>query len=569
MLLSQPVTELTTHVYLPVIQQTAHRILRALALTDVIGDQIFIETGFTSIAASHDLNKNAALGSQAFKIEANIQMNPTSQKLDFYTFHHTTAYGIGRNTMRDMYPVYWDSDNLIKIVEMRSPVSIVMNCELTVVSKELAFQTPQQIFNAYENGAVYELNDFAYDYPVPKPILSVLYGLWKIDRRKGKPAGIRFVDYLKKNTNGWWQAHKHRDKDEYERVVPSYDLQTLGMLEYSDDKPQNESEGKLPIGFTIPFIYTIQFAVPTLNILHYHPVYNNQPLPPRMVPQGTHMRFNNMRESRRGIDLQGYNTMPPKLGEQSYARAMQVPEYDDWTVPVNSPTKKYYQEPFLISCVTLDENEDLSTTLNYAEDFDPTFKIYDYAKEILYQEGERAVELDALFSVQVYRDNKMLTPYTDVTFNDDLEVMFKGINLTSHYRVVFTEIIDLSKLNPDWYWLVKKFFAFLNRALKTQIRHNISQHGDWFNPAWQKKSQSTGGHGILSITDNGGIYDDRNTYIGNIKDSNYPLDSGGRSNTDGNRNNGVNSNAHTYTHRVTEYGIITRAAQELASGNSE
>ena len=136
MLLSQPVTELTTHIFLPVIEQTAHRILRALALTDVIGDQIFINTGFTAHSNTADIDRNASFGPQAFRIEANIQMNPTSQKFDFYTFHHTTAYGISRNTMRDMYPIYWDSENLIKIVEMRSPVFDKLGTNKNITDQE-------------------------------------------------------------------------------------------------------------------------------------------------------------------------------------------------------------------------------------------------------------------------------------------------------------------------------------------------------------------------------------------------------------------------------------------------
>lgn len=556
MLLSQPVSELTTHIFLPVIEQTAHRILTALALTDVIGDQIFIDTGFTAHSATSDINRNATFGPQSFRIDANIQMNPTSQKFDFYTFHHTTAYGISRNTMRDMYPIYWDPDNLIKIVEMRSPVSIVLNCELTVVSKELAFQTPQQIFNAYENGAVYELNDFAYDYPVPENILSVLYGLWKIDRRKGKPAQVNFLDYLKRNTNGKWQRHKHRDKDQYEIVVPSFDLQTLGTLEYSDDKPQGINEGKLPTGFTIPFQYTIQFAIPTINILHYHPVYNNQVLPMRLVPKGTHRRFNNMEESRRGIDLQRYNERP-RLGQQIYAQAMHVPEYDDWVVPSSSPMPSYSQEPFLIVCATVDENEDLSTDLNFEEDFDPEFKIKDYVKEILYQQGERSVEPDALLSVQVYRDNKMLTPYDDTTFTEDLHVKFKARNLTSHYRVVFTECVELSKLNPDWYYLVKKFFPLLNNALKEQIRQNIQNKGEWMDPSWAQNAQNNvhSNNWVLIVGDNGWIYDGFNNTVGHIQDSTRPLRG--------------DSHAFTHTSWIHGYDIIARTTQEFKTRNTK
>lgn len=555
MLLSQPVSELTTHIFLPVIEQTAHRILNALALTDVIGDQIFIDTGFTAHSQTSTLDKNASFGPQAFRIEANIQMNPTSQKFDFYTFHHTTAYGISRNTLRDTYPIYWDSENLIKIVEMRSPVSVVLNCELNIVSKELAFRTPQQIFNAYENGAIYELNDFAYDYPVPKTILSVLYGLWCIDRRKGKPAGVSFVEYLQRNTEGRWQRHKHREKNQYEIVVPSYDLQTLGTLEYSDDKPQGITEGKLPTGFSIPFQYTIQFAIPTINILHYHPVYNNQALDDRLIPKRTHRRFNNMQESHRGIDLQRYMERP-RLGEQTYAQALHVPEYDDWVIPESSPMHAYYQEPFLIVCALVDENEELSTDLDFSEDFDPSFKIKDYVRAILRHQGERSIEPDALLSVQVYRDNKMLLPYKDTTFTKDLHVKFKARNLISHYRAVFTECINLSKLNPDWYPLVREFFPWLNPTIKEHIRQNIINKGEWVDPSWVKKAQDNchSKNWILTIDNNGWVYDGINKIVGNIKDSTRPLE--------GNRN------ASTYTNWITRNLIIARTTQEFKIRNS-
>ena len=542
MLLSQPVTELTTHVFLPVIEGTAKRILCNLNLTDVIGDQIFIETGFTAHSFTGDQFKNMAFGPQAFRIEANIQMNPTSQKLDFYTFHHTTAYGITRNTLRDTYPIYFDKENDVKIIEMRSPVSIVMNCELTLSSKELAFSAPQQIFNFYENGASYELNDFAYDYPVPHNILSVLYGLWQIDRRWGKPNNVGFLDYLKKNSFHGWQRHKHRDAKmkEWEIVVPVNDLQTIGMLEYSDDKPQSNLENKLPTGFIVPFVYTIQFAMPTLNILHYHPVYNNTVLPSRMIPSGTAKRFNNILESRRGIDLQRYYERP-KLGRNRYARAIHSPEYDDWTIPRNSPMHDYYQEAFFISCVTVDENETLETDLDYSADFDPTFKIKDWVKEVYYQQGEASVEPDALLSVRVYRDNHTLLPYDDYTFTEDLHVKFKARDLNSHYRVVFSECINLFYVNKKWYYLIRKFFPFLNASVKNHIRKNIENQGEWCDPKWVKQATYRNG---LTILPDGWIIDTHGKKIEHISRSIYPREEF--------------LYANSSAHRITRYDIIAR-----------
>ena len=544
MLLSQPVTELTTHVFLPVIEETAHRILRTLNLTEVIGDQIFIDTGFTAHSFTDGIDKHATFGPQAFRVEANIQLNPTSQKLDFYTFHHTAAYGIDRNTFRDPFPIYYDKENSIRIVEMRSPVSIMMNCELTLTSKELSWQAPQMIFNAFETGAVYELNDFVYDYPVPNNILSILYSFWKMDRRKGAQAHIKFMEYLNRNTQHGWQRRKHRDpkKNQWEIVVPVYDLQTIGMLEYSDDKPQPQMENKLPVGYSIPFVYTVQFAMPTLNLLHYHPVYNNQLVSPRMISSGTPKRFNNMEESRRSIDLQRYYECP-KLGKQVYAQALRSPEYDDWTVPAHSIMHKFHQEAFFISCVTVDENETLETDLDYSQDFDPTFKLRDWVKEVLYQQGEESVEPSALLSVRLYRDNRVLLPYEDYRFTEDLHVKFKAVNLFSHYRVVFSEAMNWKYVHPKWYHLIRKFYPFLNSALKEQIRLNIEHHDIWCDPKWVKQVAPGS---TLTLIPNGWIIDTHNHPIEHISRSTYPRE--------------VDIYGHHSPHRITRYGIIARAA---------
>src|SRR5574344_967586 len=169
-LLSQPVSELTQHIFNPVIHQIVNRLIDLLGYTDVIGDQVYIHTDWSTHTRTSSLDNSVFLGQQTFRCNAHLQMNPSSQKYDCYSFQHTTAYGITNNTMNDSMPIYWDPENRVRIIEMRSPVTIALECELQINSAELAFQTPAQLFNSYDNGAISRFNDLAYDYPIPKPI---------------------------------------------------------------------------------------------------------------------------------------------------------------------------------------------------------------------------------------------------------------------------------------------------------------------------------------------------------------------------------------------------------------
>lgn len=502
-LLSQPITELTQHIYNPVIHQIVNRLLDLLGYTDIIGDQVYVNTDWSTHTRTSSLNNNVFLGQQTFRCDAHLQMNPTSQKFDCYSFNHTTAYGISNDTLNNSMPTYWDKENRVRIIEMCSPVTIVLNCELQLNSAELAFQTPAQLFNSYDNGSVVRFNDLAYDYPIPKPIISVLYGMWQIDRIKGKPAGKTFKSYITNHTGERWQYHKHREKKEYELVVPVYDLMTLGTLEYSDDRPQGVMDGKLPISYSIPFQYTIQFSSPTLNILQYPPVCNNQLLPNRLVPQSSIERFNNMSEVQRTTAWENYSSTFIKKPQ----RCIQMPHYDEWVVPSKSPARCSSQVPVVIAAILIDDETTLKAEVDFSGNLDPTVTLQDYVKEILYQQGDASVESDCIYNVALYKEDRQLVPYSDYSFNEDLKLFFTASDLYSHYHVVVSCISDLSKLNPKWYDLLKKFYPFLNPSLKKQIKDKIDS-GQWGK--YPKGSY---------LDDNGIIRDRGNNPIGTLTDT--------------------------------------------------
>ena len=195
-ILTRPISELTDHVFMPIVRQISHRLIKMLGYSDVIGDQIYINADW-STHSDTSKDDNANVGQTRFTVDANLQLNPTSQKWDCYTFHHTTAYGVGVPNLYDKDPIYADPINGIRITEMVSPVTIQMSCNLVLQSSELAFQTPQMIFTAFENGAVFTFVDLVYDYPLPKPIISTLIQVWRMDRKYGEPSGVSFEKYIK------------------------------------------------------------------------------------------------------------------------------------------------------------------------------------------------------------------------------------------------------------------------------------------------------------------------------------------------------------------------------------
>ena len=88
--------------------------------------------------------------------------------------------------------------------------------------------------------------------------------------------------------------------------------------------------------------------------------------------------------------------------------------------------------------VMVDENEDLYTEVDLADDSDPNCIFPPVLKEILYQEGEDALDTDAIVVIQLYRKDKRLVPKKDFNFSDNLVVTFNALNLHDQYHVVLS-----------------------------------------------------------------------------------------------------------------------------------
>lgn len=469
-ILTGPVTELTDHIFYPVAKQISHRLLQIFGLTDYIGDNIYLNSDFTANNYTHKLNKDAIVGRDAFRVEFKPNLNPSNVKWDFYTFKHTTAYGINRRTMMDNAPIYEDPFNKVKIVEMRSPITLELNCSIEVESADKAYTLPQMIYNRYESGAIIEYSDLFFDYPVPKAVINVLYQIYKQDKIFGAPTGNSFKDYVDKFSLDLWDRTINKDvENNLELTVPVRNLQALGTLEFSGDGPEVEKEGSAPEFFRIPFTYTVQFGLPTLNIMEYPVAISNTPLPTYLFQTENTSRYNRLEEHQHYRPELFFE----KLNHYYPQGCLHVPMYDDWYIPNNYPDLRlpwmHNKEPFIILNVLLDNTEDLTTELDLSGDIDPSFKFHPYVLEVLKEEGEEAVERDAFINVQLFRDDHCLKANEDFKFTSDLKCIFKGVNIYSHYRLVLSISTDLEHINPKWYYLLAKYFIYIPNNLKESI----------------------------------------------------------------------------------------------------
>lgn len=476
--LTQPISELTNHIFMPIIEQISHRLLASLNYADVIGNNIQINTDWSTHSKTSDDNDNAILGPQRFIVDAQLQMNPTSQKWDFYTFHHTAAYGLHKRNLHITHPVYRDDLLNIYLYQMISPVTIMMNCELILADPQLAFQTPQQIFNQHENGAVIHFNDLAFDFPVPKYILTLLRYIWRIDRAGGQSTGCSFYQYLLKHTDGTWQVHANRDvKDEFEIVIPQFDLKTLGSLEYSEDRPQGIMEGRLPSAFSIPFVYTVQFSLPTLMQAVFPITVDNQLLPMQFIPVDPNVRHNQMTEFHKGVADENYDKgmanqttrftgRPPMMG-------VKFPYYDDWDPHGKKLSSRKYGT-FAQLAVLLDEDqENLFTSIDLSQKLDESKDLQPWVKEFLYQQGVESPKYDVFINISLFRDDKELLPFRDYVFTEDMKLEFTPISRMARYHIVISRCNNINYIHPKWYGLMLKYFAWLPIDIQKDIRAEI------------------------------------------------------------------------------------------------
>lgn len=463
-ILHSVVSETDIHIVDPVIHQLAHKVIDDLNLTRYIKNNIYIDTGFSAVKTTRDDNHSAILNRNQLKVQAEINITPNSVKWESTNFSHALepAGMIQRNLARDYPCIFNDTLNNIQIYEMLLPTYINLNCTLSLMERTLAYEVPSLLYRRYPPGMTYAREIF-YDIPIPKDIFSMLFSLWKHKKYNKEE---KFIDYINKYSNNFEFLINRVNNKKNELISKNVIINALVSTEYTDSKPEEIKINKMPLNYEIKFTIGIQFARPDMLVLKYPCVIDNTLLPESLIVNPN--KQESPMESIQGYYPQSSIDWYIDRTKVNYVdrTLIQFPYYDNWQVPGSSSIMKKSYHPWFISLFLMDEDKE-KTILELGDILDEEngYEFHPILKEILKIQGNDSFRNDVLFNLSVFNNNNEVERST-LSMDDNLNVSVPCIDLYKERRIVLSELTDIRRLNPKWYYLIKDYSGFLQLGLK-------------------------------------------------------------------------------------------------------
>lgn len=453
------IPETNTHILDPVVQQVGYALLNDLGLRGYFGDDVYFLTDTQGATNTFSDNHTLNTLNDRCNFVYESALNPNEMKWDVMSFRHTQAYGtlgIHRNSMT---AIFHDTVADVSIQEHQVPCTITMEVTLMFQSKEMAANTITAIVSKHHQGTVVKAHDLYFDYPLSTDLIYSLYSVYKL---KYPDKSVPFVDYLKTQSNGAIAYLHNPNLDHIELVVKRAQLSSLGVMEYSQNKPEAEQVAQVANRFHVTFMYTIQFARPDKLTFYAPVVVNNQLIPERLIPAG---------ESTFYPALTGvYPDIPVTLTLQEYYKyskhVIRFPDYDDFN-PARCPAVTYKFQHFLVLGFLLDKTP--ITRINLPMDIYP-LKFHPTAQEIMRSHGRDIFGTSGLFNITVFANDVQVEPGL-VTIDDNLVVEVAMASIEKRYHLVLSEATDLNNVDPKYWDLLTKYPDFFGLQILKNLRY--------------------------------------------------------------------------------------------------
>lgn len=455
-LLHSAVSELESHIYIPIAKQTAHKVINDLNITKVINNNIFLELGFTTAKLFKDNNHAAQLQLNKLKAQVDVNTNPSNLRWDCLTFQHALG-PIGMsytNRKRDYITIFEDPISKISLLEMHLPTYIQLNCTLTIADRVLAYELPSLLYRQYPPQMVQAMH-VTYDFPIPNDILSMIYSLWKLKRFNKEKSFRTWLNKCAKN-NLQFDINRFADKEEivFKKVL----IDSLFLLEYTDTKPQEISINRSVVQYEINFTVHVQFMRPDMLMIDYPAVLDNRLLPENMIPQlHANEAIPNLSGPYPDNPIQDYI----KTTKAAKPVAIKFPFYDLWIMPASSillhrSYKMWFSSIFLMA----EETTITELPMGGLLDEENGYEFHPIVKEILKVQGKDSFQPDCIFNLSIFKDDVMIDP-ASLSIDGDLNVQVPCKDPTVERRIILSEITDKRFLNPKWEDLFNKYKEYL------------------------------------------------------------------------------------------------------------
>jgi hypothetical protein len=226
------------------------------------------------------------------------------------------------------------------------------------------------------------------------------------------------------------------------------------QVEFSEDKPQEETDGQSVSTYNVSMTISTQFNYPSKLFLKYPVIINNKEIHENFIPSsiaapyramdGRHSTYDieRMRDHLENfIHINKWNKFPKR-----------IPFYDDWCVPLDSPLLGHGYDPFLIVSFTLDGP---TTLLDIQGELNPDtgLKLRDEIITILQFQKDNTFRFSSLINATVFSGDKILD-HTLLSLLPSGNIEVK-CNLKSRlHHLVLSYVGDPTRLNRDLPWEV-------------------------------------------------------------------------------------------------------------------
>lgn len=457
------IPEIITHVVDPVVRQVSYSVINDLGLRSFFGDDVYFLSDSEGASASSTDNRQVKTQNDRCNITYEFALNPAEMKWDVMSFRHTQAYGTMGIHRKDQVAIFNDKVADVTLYETQVPCTITMEFSMQFGSKEMAAKVVSAIINKHHQASVVKPHDIFFDYPMSANLIYALYSIYKL---KHPDKDVPFMTYLKDHSSQSVSYLHNPNLPHIELVIKRAQLSALGIMEFSQTKPEAEMNEQVANRFHVNFTYSLQFARPDNLKLYFPVVVSNQLIPERLIPAG---------ETSFHPALVGVHPdIPVTLTLQEYYKhskyVIRYPDYDDFDPP-RCPAVTFGFQHFLVMGFLLDDGD--TTVIDLDTDLTP-YKLHPITKEILQFHGRDIFTTNGLFNITVFANDVQIDPAL-ITITDDLKVIVEMTNPIKRYHLVLFEAMDLNHVDPRYWTLLEKYPDYFGIQILKNLRDLIKK----------------------------------------------------------------------------------------------
>jgi hypothetical protein len=433
--LTAPVADMISHVFMPITEQVVYKLLNDLGLKSIFDNRVYLNSESTGGSTSENEEHNVKLKENRIDVNMVPNLNPMTVKWPTATFNNILGGVNSLSRLENGVPVFLDVQTQMSLLEQLCPTGIELTVDMKFVDRVLANEAVNRVVTQYTAGEKIFVSDLAYNYAIPESVYTAMYAIYKMT-----PMQDDFLTYMSKFSGGRISVNvnRHDISGKREIVVKKNNAQVIAQIDYDSGKADASGTNQSADIYQVSFALTVQFARIHMLHLSYPVIVMNQPVMDSLITTNRNKSFRNPGEDHPYFSWIYYQ----KLLDSNMVVAPEVvniPWYDDWNPPVNSPLRTFKYREFLTIALTLDNVgvPDGTTTIDITSDLP-----YQLIPEILesYAEyGSACLDYDSPFHIAVYANETQI---------DRSNIEFDGTVVTLHrqdilpvYRLVLAEYI--------------------------------------------------------------------------------------------------------------------------------